>query len=43
VDKRGLAYTKKDNAFISVDDPVVLQEIANTITGSVQANRPDKC
>ncbi len=22
VDKRGLAYTKKDNAFISVDDPV---------------------
>ena len=35
VDKRGLAYTKKDNAFISVDDPVVLQEIANTITGSV--------
>ena len=43
VDKRGLAYTKKDNAFISVDDPVVLQEIANTITGSVQANRHDKC
>ena len=42
-DKRGLAYTKRDNAFMSVDDPVVLQEIANTITGSVQANRPDKC
>jgi hypothetical protein len=41
VDKRGLAYTKKDNAFISVDDPVVLQEIANTITGSVVKQRID--
>ena len=39
MDKRGITYTKKDNAFTSVEDPDILQDIANSIDGYTVRNR----
>ena len=41
LDKRGIRYTKKENAFTLADEPETLQEIANSIDGYTVQNRID--
>ncbi len=39
LDKKGISYRMKDNAFVEVDDPEALQEIAKGLNGRLVLNR----
>ncbi len=39
LDKKGIGYRMKDNAFVEIDDPEALQEIAKGLNGRLVLNR----
>ncbi len=42
LDKRGIRHTKKENSFTMMDNPELLQKIANSINGYTVQHRIDK-
>ncbi|KXB09401.1 hypothetical protein AKJ60_00380 [candidate division MSBL1 archaeon SCGC-AAA385M11] len=43
MDKKGIGYKVKDNAFVQVNDPEGLQEIVKNLNGREVLNRVQHC
>jgi len=43
MDKKGIPYKTKDNAFIQIDDPDQFQSIVKELSGKIIMDRAEHC